>query len=61
MDEDDVKVIEIAGVEQLWRIILDSNDEKLAASTIAFLVHVYLDVIPDLRAGNPNANSTSLR
>ena len=37
--------IVIEGAEQLWRIILDTYDEGLAASTIAVLVHLYLDVI----------------
>jgi len=44
LDEDTVKLLHIAGADLLWRIILNANDEKLAAATIDLLVQEYLDV-----------------
>jgi len=44
--EDIVEVLHIAGADLLWRIILNANDENLAAATIDLLVQEYLDVCP---------------
>lgn len=43
-DEDTARILHIAGADLLWRIILNANDEKLAAATIDLLVQEYLDV-----------------
>jgi len=41
MEEDSLNV---DGIEQLWRIILDANNEILASDASTYLVNFYLDV-----------------
>lgn len=45
MDED---CVNIEGIEQLWRIILNAPNDRLAADVTAYFVTLYLDVGPFL-------------
>lgn len=43
-DNTDGDSINLDGMEQLWRIILEANNEMLASDASTYLVNFYLDV-----------------